>query len=77
MKSSQWKEEVERAVAASGLPWRVSFAWIEENAAQCCADVTDRRYENDRTLRLSEKQFVTEAQRRAEIVRQLTNFTTH
>ena len=76
MKPSQWKEEVDRAIAASGLPWRVSSTWLEDDAGQCCAIITDRRFGRDRTIRFSQQEFSTEQQRRAELVRQLTKLTT-
>ena len=71
MTQKEWQEEVDRAVAGSGLPWRLSAAWLEQNSARCCAEVKDTRSGKERTVRLSHSQFTTTAERRAEIVRQL------
>jgi hypothetical protein len=71
MTPKDWKEEVATAVAGLGLPWRVFAAWVERDGATCCAELTDTRSGKERTVRLSRQVFASEADRRAEIVRQL------
>ena len=71
MTPKEWREEVERALAGSGLPWRVVSAWDEQKGPICCAEVANTSSGKDRTLRLSRTEFATTAERRAEIVRQL------
>ncbi len=71
MTQKEWREEVDRALAGSGLPWRLFSAWVEQKSAMCCADVTNTSSGKDRTVRLLGSEFTTTAARRAEIVRQL------
>jgi len=66
-----WTEEITRTVAASGLPWRVSAAWVEQKRPLCCADLTDTRTGRDRRVSIERDRFPTPADRRAEITRQL------
>jgi hypothetical protein len=71
MTEKEWGEEVERAIAGSGLMWRLSAAWTERSNDLYCADVRSTTSGKDRTIRLACSEFITVAQRRAEIVRQL------
>jgi hypothetical protein len=66
----QWHEEVERALASAGIPWRLSIAWVEPSNDLCY--VSARHTDGtERTLRLSCSEFPTAAERRDEILRQL------
>jgi hypothetical protein len=71
MTPKDWNQEVVSAVGGLGLPWRVSSSWIEPDGAMCCAELTDTRSGKERTVRLSREAFASQADRRAEIVRQL------
>jgi hypothetical protein len=73
MKDKEWREEADRILAASGLPWRLFAAWVESNRITCCAEVTHLSTGKLRTIRVSQSQFPTVAARRAEIVRQLSS----
>ena len=66
-----WKEEVERAVDGSGLPWRVSAAWIEQKRPMYCASLTDTRSGKECRVSLSPDDFATVSARRIESVRQV------
>ena len=70
MTDKEWAREVERALAAEGLPWRVSAAWVEQVGSTLCADLVDMRSGMERSVRLPRLVFRTEAERRAEILRQ-------
>lgn len=70
MTDKDWKEEVQSALAGAGLPWLVTAAWVGRGEAGCEAELVDMRTGRERTIRLSHQQFSTEAERRAEIVRQ-------
>jgi len=72
MTEKEWREEVDRLLAASGMPWRLFAAWVESNRTTCCAEVTHTSTGKLRTIRLSQSQFNTVAARRAEVARQLT-----
>jgi molybdenum-dependent DNA-binding transcriptional regulator ModE len=69
--SKAWTEELERAVAGAGLPFRVAFAWVEKGNQVWCAELVDRRTGGDRSIRLDASQFATEMERKNEVVRQL------
>ena len=71
MIDKHWAEEVERAIAGSGLPWRVHASWIEHRGPMCHAELTDTRSGKDCTIELSREEFASVTARRAEIVRQL------
>ena len=71
MTEKEWKEEVGRALAAAGLPWGVSAAWVQQNSFDCVAELVDSRSGKERSIKLSHQRFPTEAERRAEIVRQV------
>lgn len=73
MTEKEWKEEVDRTLAGSGMPWRLFAAWMEQNRITCCAEVTHTSTGKLRTIRLSQTQFPSVAARRAEIARQLSN----
>jgi hypothetical protein len=66
-----WKAEVADALAATGLPWRVTAAWVEQGSSMCGADLTDTRTGKEQRIRLSVTQFPSPSDRRAEIRRQL------
>ncbi len=72
MTDKEWREEADRILAASGLPWRLFAAWVESNRITCCAEVTHKSTGKLRTIRVSQSQFPTVAARRAEIARQLS-----
>lgn len=69
-----WKEEIARAVDGSGLPWRVSAAWVEQNGPTYCAELTDTRNGKECRVTLAGDRFQTTAERRVEISRQLTAY---
>ncbi len=69
--SKAWSEELERVVAGAGLPFRVTFAWIEKGNNAWCAELVDRRTGADRSIRLDAGQFPTEMERKGEVVRLL------
>lgn len=71
MTDRQWKEELERVIAAFAYPWRVHGAWVEQGGAVLCADLVDAKLGNERTIRLSARVFRTDAERRTEIARVL------
>ena len=71
MTNKNWNEEVSRAIAGAGLPWRVAAAWIEQSSALCCAELADTRSGAERRISLSPGSFPTTADRRNEIIRQL------
>ena len=70
-----WVEEASRTVAASGLPWRVTAAWVEQKGLLLCADLRDTRTGKECRLTLQHDQFPTPAHRRAEVTRRLTTST--
>ncbi len=67
-----WKVEVADSIAASGLPWRVSAAWVNQGGVTCGAVLVDVRTGKERTVSLSHETHASAADRRAEIIRQLT-----
>ena len=69
--SKAWTEELERAVAGAGLPFRVAVAWVEKGDHIWCAELVDRRTGADRSIRLDASQFATEMERKNEVIRQL------
>ena len=71
MTDKHWAEEVERAIAGAGLPWRVHASWIENHGSVCYAELTDTRSGKERTIEVSLDVFASVAGRRDEIVRQL------
>lgn len=71
MTDRQWKEELERAIAAFAYPWRVRTAWVEQAGSLLGADLVDTRTGNERTIRLAALVFRTDAERRTEIARLL------
>jgi hypothetical protein len=58
-------------VAAAGLPWRVSTAWVEQKGPVYVADLTDTRSGRECRVSVESGRFPTAADRRAEIARQL------
>ena len=66
-----WKEEVERVLAAQGLPYRVNKSWVEQSSPLCCALLADVRTGGERLITIAADRFPTLEKRRAEIVRQL------
>ena len=72
MTQKEWTQEVERALSGAGLPWRVASAWVEQVGSALCAELVDMRTGKERSIRLPGLVFRTEAERRGEIVRQLT-----
>ena len=75
MTNKEWTEEVSRAIDGAGLPWRVFAAWVEAKSPTCCAELTDTRSGRDRRISLMCDQFPTAADRRNEIIRQLTTIS--
>lgn len=71
MTDKEWTEEVERAMAGAGLPWRVHAAWVEQRGPMCYAELTDTRSGRERIVELSRESFTTVAERRNELVRRL------
>jgi hypothetical protein len=71
MTKKDWTDEVEGVVAAAGLPWRVTTAWVEQHTPLCCAELSDTRTGQQRRVILARDRFPTPPERRAEIVRQL------
>ena len=71
MTKKDWTDEVEGVIAAAGLPWRVTTAWVEQHSPMCSADLSDIRNGQQRRVTLARDRFPTPAERRAEIVRQL------
>ena len=71
MTQKEWTREVERALAAAGLPWRVAAAWVEQVGSALCAELVDIRSGKERSIRLPALVFRTDKERREEIVRQL------
>jgi hypothetical protein len=66
-----WKAEVATAVDGPGLPFRIDAAWVEARSLTGCADFSDQRTGQSRHVKVSQTQFPTAADRRAEIVRLL------
>jgi hypothetical protein len=66
-----WTEEVSGTVAAAGLPWRVSTAWVEQHEPVYVADLIDTRSGRECRVSVESLRFPTAADRRAEIARQL------
>jgi hypothetical protein len=66
-----WSEEITRAVAGSGLPWRVAVTWVEQNRSMFYADLVDVRSGRERRVCLAVDRFPTASDRRVEIARQL------
>ena len=64
-----WTEEVMRALAAAGLPWRVGCCWCEK--AACVAEVVHHGTGTTRVITLPLDTFSTSALRRFELVRTL------
>ena len=69
MTRTEWRTELERAVAAAGHPWRVVAAWVD--GALCGADLIDLLSGLDNSVRLCAAWFRTDAERQEEIARQL------
>jgi len=67
-----WKGEVADSLAASGLPWRVTAAWVSQGGVTCGALLVDVRTGKERSISLSHEACASAAGRRAEIIRQLT-----
>jgi hypothetical protein len=65
-----WSDELATAVGGGGLPWRVVKAWLEHGST-CCAELSDTRNGTECYVTLAHDRFLTPAERRAEITRQL------
>ena len=67
----EWADEVSAVLAAAGLPWQAGSCWCEQRTAARCAELTHTSTGESRHITVSGEHAVSQASRKAEVVRQL------